>query len=206
MKSYPLIETLFDALYPQSQEAKKDFMLFIKQHEATSVESPWYTYTPIVAMTLYVDLFSNDILSLKEKLSYFKDLEINLIHLMPLLKTRKDENDGGYAVVDFNDVDEKLGTKDDLLDIINYFHKHDIKLMIDFVLNHIAKEHQWSMNAMQGDVLYQNYFMMFDDAFIPSQFDLTVPLVIPERKKQILHILKACQNTSILLLVIINGI
>ncbi len=35
----------------------------------------------------------------------------------------------------------------------------------------------------EGDVFYQNYFMMFDDAFIPSQFDLTVPLVIPERKQ-----------------------
>ena len=183
MKSYPLIDALFDTLYPQSQEAKKDLILFIKQHEATTVASPWYTHTPIVAMTLYVDLFSKDILSLREKLSYFKDLGINLIHLMPLLKTRKNENDGGYAVVDFNAVDEKFGTKDDLLDIINYFHKHDIKLMIDFVLNHVAKEHQWSMNAMKGDVYYQNYFMMFDDAFIPSQFDLKVPLVIPERKK-----------------------
>ncbi len=183
MKSYPLIDALFDTLYPQSQEAKKELILFIKQHEAATVASPWYTHTPIVAMTLYVDLFSEDILSLREKLSYFKDLGINLIHLMPLLKTRKNENDGGYAVVDFNDVDERFGTKNDLLDTINYFHKHDIKLMIDFVLNHVAKEHQWSMNAMKGDVYYQNYFMMFDDAFIPSQFDLKVPLVIPERKK-----------------------
>ncbi len=102
MKSYPLIDALFDTLYPQSQEAKKELILFIKQHEAATVASPWYTHTPIVAMTLYVDLFSEDILSLREKLSYFKDLGINLIHLMPLLKTRKNENDGGYAVVDFN--------------------------------------------------------------------------------------------------------
>jgi amylosucrase len=67
-----------------------------------------------MAETIYVDCFSNTLLGLIDKVDYFKHLGINLLHLMPILKTRKEENDGGYAVVDFNEIEEKFGTLDDL--------------------------------------------------------------------------------------------
>ncbi len=183
MKKNQLIRVLFDMLYPNHDEAKTSLLEYVTQNSAAEVQQPWFSKTPIVAMTLYIDLFSKNIISMKEKLNYFQTLGVNLIHLMPILKTREEENDGGYAVVDFNDVDPKFGTKEDLLDVIHFFHEHGIRIMIDFVLNHVAKEHQWAIKAIDGDVFYQNYFMMYDDDFVPSQFDLTVPLVIPERKK-----------------------
>lgn len=183
MKNNQLIEALFELLYPQHNDAKASLLDHIQTHQVPWVEKPWFTHIPIVAMTLYVDLFSNNIISLKNHLPYFQSLGINLIHLMPILKTRQEENDGGYAVVDFNDIDPKFGTKQDLLDVIAYFHQFDIRIMIDFVLNHIAQEHDWSNRALSGEVFYQNYFMMFDDDFIPKQYDQTVSLVLPERKK-----------------------
>ena len=183
MKKNQLMSALFEMLYPNQDEAKTHLLDYIELNSARENQQPWFSNTPIVAMTLYVDLFSKNIILLKEKLEYFKFLGVNLIHLMPILKTRDEENDGGYAVVDFNDVDPKFGTKDDLHEVIRFFHNHDIRIMIDFVLNHVAKEHLWAIKAQDGDHFYQNFFMMYDDDFIPSQFDLTVPLVIPERKK-----------------------
>jgi amylosucrase len=183
MKNKQLISVLFDMLFPNHEEAKASLLEYVELNMISESQQPWFSNTPIVAMTLYVDLFSKNIISLKEKLHYFQSLGVNLIHLMPILKTRKEENDGGYAVVDFNDIDPKFGTKEDLLEVIQFFHEHGIRIMIDFVLNHVAKEHLWAIKALQEDIFYQNFFMMYDDAFIPTQFDLTVPLVIPERKK-----------------------
>ena len=183
MKKNQLIDVLFDQLYPNQLEAKNELLSFIREHSNLEKQPPWFTETPIVAMTLYVDLFAKNILSLKDKLTYFQSLGINLIHLMPILKTRTEENDGGYAVVDFNDIDPKFGTKNDLLEVIHFFHQYNIKIMIDFVLNHVAKEHQWAIKAVKGDSFYRHFFMIYEDDFIPSQFDLTVPLVIPERKQ-----------------------
>jgi len=183
MKKNQLIQALFDMLYPNQDEAKTSLLDYVERNSTIDVQQPWFSNTPIVAMTLYVDLFSKNIITMKEKLVYFQSLGVNLIHLMPILKTREEENDGGYAVVDFNEINPKFGTKDDLLDVIQFFHQHNIRIMIDFVLNHVAKEHQWAIKALHGDVFFQNYFMMYDDDFIPSQFDLTVPLVIPEKKK-----------------------
>ena len=39
-----------------------------------------------------------------------KDLGVNYVHLMPVLKSPEGENDGGYAVSDYRDVDPRFGT------------------------------------------------------------------------------------------------
>jgi amylosucrase len=180
--SKQLLFQLFDSLYPNQADATQQLSLLIQQNSASKVDTPWYQKDAVVAMTLYVDRFAGSLQLLQTKVEYFQQLGINLIHLMPLLKTREEENDGGYAVVDFNDVDPRFGTMDDLKSLIELFHQHHIKVMIDFVLNHVAKEHEWAQKAMTGDQFYERFFMMYDDDIIPKQFDETVPLVLPEKK------------------------
>lgn len=183
MKKEQLLNQLYDSLYPNQLDAKSLFNAMIQKNIVVDASSQWYQDTPIIAETLYVDRFSNSLESLTKRIPYFKSLGVNLIHLMPILKTRKEENDGGYAVVDFNDVDEKFGTLESLHAFIHACHKEHIHVMIDYVLNHVAKEHEWAIKALAGNLEYQNFFMMFEDHTIPQQFDLTVPLVIPERKQ-----------------------
>ncbi|MEJ2005021.1 MAG: hypothetical protein P8X57_08690, partial [Cyclobacteriaceae bacterium] len=57
----------------------------------------WYLDEHLTGMMLYVDRFAEDLNGLKNKLYYFDELGINLLHLMPLLKSPKTSNDGGYA-------------------------------------------------------------------------------------------------------------
>ena len=182
MKKETLLLQLFDSLYPNQSLAKQKLIDLLQTHKKPEPKTLWFKEIPMMAETVYVDRFSKTLLGLIDKVDYFKHLGINLLHLMPILKTRKEENDGGYAVVDFNEIEDKFGTLEDLKYVINHLHENGIHVMIDYVLNHVAKEHDWALKALKGDQHFQDFFMMFDSDEIPKQFDLTVPLVIPERK------------------------
>lgn len=140
----------------------------------------WFQSSSMIGMTLYVDLFAGSLKELNQKVSYFKNLGITFIHLMPLLKSRQGNNDGGYAVADYKDIEPKLGTMEDFKQTIFLFREAGIEIAIDFVINHTAKEHRWAQAALQGDPVYQAYYMMYDDDTIPNEFNKTVPEVLPD--------------------------
>lgn len=144
-------------------------------------ESEWYFSHEMVGMALYVDLFAGSFNKLIEKIEYFKDLGITYLHLMPLLKTRKGENDGGYAVEDFRNVDPKLGTLEEFKQLLKIYNENGIKICIDYVVNHVAKEHKWARLALKGNKNYQDMFIIFDDEVIPNLYNQTVPEVLPDK-------------------------
>ena len=65
----------------------------------------WHLDRDVIGMMIYVDLFAKDFDGIIKRIPYLNELGITLVHLMPLLKPREGENDGGYAVEDFQDVD-----------------------------------------------------------------------------------------------------
>jgi len=142
-------------------------------------QQDWYFKSDIIGMTLYIDLFAKDFKGLVEKIDYFKELGITLIHLMPLLKARDGENDGGYAVEDYQDVNPQFGTLTDLIETITVFRENHIFLCIDYVINHVAKEHQWAKAALSGNKDMQDMFIMYGSNEIPNRFNQTVPEVLP---------------------------
>lgn len=111
-------------------------------------------------MMLYVDRFNNNLKGFTEKLDYFDELGINLLHLMPLMSSPKYKNDGGYAVSNFKKVDPKYGTNADLLSTAKALHSRGKFLMLDFVVNHTSDEHIWAQKARKGDKYYQDYFIL----------------------------------------------
>ncbi len=169
------LEKLFELMINAKQQRKPSLM------ELDKKQSNWYFSQKMVGMTLYVDLFAGSFNQLIKKIDYFNDLGITYLHLMPLLKPREGENDGGYAVEDYRNVDPTLGTMDEFQRMLNYFNEHDIKICIDYVVNHVAKEHKWAQKALEGDQSYQDMFIMFDDDTIPKLFNETVPEVLPDK-------------------------
>jgi amylosucrase len=99
---------------------------------------------------------------------------------MPLLKPRPGQNDGGYAVMDYRAVRPDLGSIDDLRELATVLRSHGISLTLDLVLNHVAAEHQWAVNARAGDPFYRNYFHMFADRELPDAYERTLPEVFPD--------------------------
>jgi len=99
---------------------------------------------------------------------------------MPLLKPRDGENDGGYAVADYGEVDPRLGTMADLSALADALHERDIALCIDLVLNHTAQEHAWARAALAGDPAYRGFYRFFPDRTEPAAYERTLPEVFPD--------------------------
>ena len=126
----------------------------------------WMASRNTVGMMFYVDLFSGDLKNLISKADYLKNLGITLVHLMPLLKPRDGENDGGYAVQDYREIDPRVGSMADFEEVIKAFHKKGIRVCIDYVLNHTAKEHEWAQKAIEGIEPYNGFYFIYDSNFI----------------------------------------
>ena len=116
---------------------------------------------------------------MESKLDYLEKNNVNYIHLMPFLDTPKGRSDGGYAVADFRKVQENLGTMDDLEALAGACHKKGISLCMDFVMNHTSEDHEWAKKARQGDGEYMSRYFFYDNSYIPSLYEKTVPQVFP---------------------------
>ncbi len=144
------------------------------------MDCSWYMNNNMVGMMLYVDLFNKDLSGLKEKINYLKDLGITYVHLMPLLKMPKDNNDGGYAVSSYTNIDNKFGDMADFEEITSLFRKNGISTCIDFVINHTSNEHTWAEKAKKGENKYMDMYFMFDDKATTEEYEKTMIEVFPK--------------------------
>ena len=128
----------------------------------------------------YTDRFAGDLAGLGKRLDHLEDLGVTYLHLMPLLQPREGDNDGGYAVQDYRAVRADLGTIDDLRDLATTLRGRGISLVLDLVLNHVAREHEWAAKARAGDATYRDYFHVFPDRGLPDAYEETLPEVFPD--------------------------
>lgn len=140
----------------------------------------WFQQPHQVGMMLYVDLFAGDLKGLIERIDYFKELGITYLHLMPLLQPRSGPNDGGYAVANYREVNARLGTMSQLQELATRLHEEGMLLVIDYVMNHTAREHAWAQAALKGDPYFQSFYLLFDDRTLPDQYEKTLPEVFPD--------------------------
>ncbi|WP_052257258.1 alpha-amylase family protein [Flavobacterium sp. AED] len=193
--NFPIISDLYQKLYSNSPYKDEAFDLLLKslvknfeersalqkKRDMTRVSNPnWYSSEKIVGMMLYVDLFNTDFNGLKEKIPYFRDLGINTVHLMPFLDVPEFENDGGYAVRNYREVNPKFGTMKDFEALVQEFQKNDMNLIMDFVLNHCADQHQWAVEARKGHPKYKDFFYFFPDRNLPNAYEQTMIEIFPD--------------------------
>ena len=72
------------------------------------------------------------------RLDYIKNLGCNAIWVSPPFKNRLEYNDSchGYAIQDFLAVDPRLGTLEDLREMVREAHARDMYVILDIVINH----------------------------------------------------------------------
>ena len=141
--------------------------------------SGWYKQNDMLGMMFYIDNFAGNMQGVKSRLDYIEKCNVNYIHLMPFLDTPEGRSDGGYAVSDFRKVQEKLGSMEDLDDLTAACHKKGINVCMDFVMNHTSEDHEWAKKARKGDGEYMSRYFFFDNSYIPSMYENTVPQVFP---------------------------
>ncbi len=140
----------------------------------------WLQQPRMFGYACYTERFAGDLAGLGKRLDHLEDLGVTYLHLMPLLQPREGDNDGGYAVQDYRAVRADLGTVDDLRDLATTLRGRGISLVLDLVLNHVAREHEWAEKARAGDATYRDYFHVHPDRGLPDAFEETLPEVFPD--------------------------
>ncbi len=142
-------------------------------------DAEWFASQEVVGGALYVDLFSENLGRLRESIGYFKELGLTYLHLMPLFAVRPGDNDGGYAISNYRSIDPRLGTIDDLRQLADELREAGIVLVLDFVFNHTADDHDWAKRAQSGDREFQQYYYIFPDREQPDQYERTLREIFP---------------------------
>jgi amylosucrase len=134
----------------------------------------------MIGYVCYADRFAGSLRGVREHLDYLAELGVTYLHLMPLLRPRDGENDGGYAVADYDDTDPRIGTMADLQALAGDLHERGMVLCIDLVLNHTAAEHQWARKAVAGEPGYRDMYLIYPDRTEPDRYERTLPEVFPD--------------------------
>jgi amylosucrase len=145
------------------------------------IDPGWFQRPGMQGYVCYVDQFCGTLDKLPGRLDYLGELGSTYLHLMPLLRPRPGENDGGYAVMDYRAVDPRLGTMTDLESVADALHARGMSLCVDLVLNHTAREHAWARGWLAGDPEYAGFYTAFPDRRMPDAYDATIPEVFPDR-------------------------
>jgi len=93
-----------------------------------------------------------DLKGVIEKLDYIKSLGATAIWLTPVMENGKDGYHG-YWINDFYKIDPHLGTMDDLKLLVDEAHKRDMKVILDYVVNHVGYDSPWL-----NDENYEDWF------------------------------------------------
>ncbi len=147
---------------------------------ARGLERDWFQSPRMLGYAAYADRLAADIPGVAGQIPYLRELGVTYLHLMPLLRSRGGNSDGGYAVSDYRSVRPDLGTMDDVRALATALRREGISLVLDLVLNHVAREHEWAVAARAGDERYRAYFHVHPDRTLPDQYERTLPEVFPD--------------------------
>ena len=82
-----------------------------------------------------------DLQGIISKLDYLERLGIDAIWLSPVCRSPQDDN--GYDISDYQDIDPMFGTLEDMEQLIAEAGRRQIRIILDLVLNHSSDEHRW---------------------------------------------------------------
>ena len=86
-----------------------------------------------------------DLAGVTSRLDYLESLGVDVVWLSPIYRSPQDDN--GYDISDYENIDPTFGTNDALDDLIEGLHNRGMKLVMDLVVNHSSDEHPWFLDA-----------------------------------------------------------
>lgn len=102
-----------------------------------------------------------DIQGIIDRLDYLEELGIDAIWLSPVFQSPQDDN--GYDISDYQNIDPVFGSLEDMERLIAEGEKHNIRMMMDLVLNHSSDEHRWFQEAKRSrENPYHDYYIWRD--------------------------------------------
>ncbi|WP_343728214.1 alpha-amylase family glycosyl hydrolase [Duganella sp.] len=148
--------------------------------EQRAAQPDWFLSQRMLGYCAYVQNFGGDLNGVAARIPYLQEMGVSYLHLLPFLRARAGENDGGFAVSSFDDVEPSLGTNADLVALTTQLRKAGISLCSDFILNHVADDHAWALAAKTGDEEARAMFLVYPDREMPDRYERTLGQVFPQ--------------------------
>jgi oligo-1,6-glucosidase len=86
-----------------------------------------------------------DLRGITAKLDHLAHLGVDVLWLSPVYRSPQDDN--GYDISDYQDIDPLFGTLADFDELLAESHRRGIKLLMDLVVNHSSDEHPWFVES-----------------------------------------------------------
>lgn len=107
-----------------------------------------------------------DLNGVTSRLNYLKDLGVSALWLMPINPSPSYHK---YDVTDYYGIDPEYGTMADFKRLLTEAHRRNIKVIIDFVINHSSSQHPWFRDAASGlTAAHRNWYVWMTQAQIDS--------------------------------------
>ncbi len=188
---WPMLDALYghlpdhaafrDRLTAALRRAAKDRPADLKRLDLVrDLEPDWFQRPGMAGYVFYIDRFAGDLKGVLDRIDDLTELGITYVHLMPCLRPRPGDSDGGYSVMDYRAIDPAYGTMADFEAVTAALRVRGISVCIDLVLNHTAREHAWAVQARRGDPAFQAYYLMFDGRALPDVYERTLVEVFPD--------------------------
>ena len=101
-----------------------------------------------------------DIRGIIEKLDYLKELGVEVLWITPMYKSP--QNDNGYDISDYYNIDSNYGTMADFEEMLAEAHKRGLKIVMDIVVNHSSTKNEWFKKSEAGDPEYKDFYIWKD--------------------------------------------
>ncbi|AKJ29756.1 alpha-amylase family protein [Caldimonas brevitalea] len=103
-----------------------------------------------------------DFVGLRDKLDYLAGLNVDCVWLQPFYPSPMRDN--GYDIVDYYNVDPRLGTLGDFVEFSRRARDRGMRVMIDLVVNHTSIDHPWFQSARRdASSPYRDYYVWSED-------------------------------------------
>ena len=86
-----------------------------------------------------------DLNGITQRLGYLQGIGVDAIWIAPMYPSP--QVDFGYDISDYESVDPQYGTVADMEHLITEGKKHNIRIVLDMVLNHTSDKHQWFIDS-----------------------------------------------------------
>ena len=143
-----------------------------------------------------VNYYGGDLQGLSQKIAsgYFDSLSINTLWLSPIVQNPEtayglwDEGGvmskfsgyHGYWPISSSRIDDRMGTREDLEQLIEMAHAHDMNILLDYVANHVHEEHpvmeqhpDWKTDLYLPDGRMNT--QLWDEERLTTWFDTFMP-------------------------------
>jgi oligo-1,6-glucosidase len=82
-----------------------------------------------------------DIKGIISKVPYLKELGVDIVWMCPMYESP--QYDMGYDISNYEAVDSRYGTVEDVEELVQELHSRGMRLILDLVINHTSHEHAW---------------------------------------------------------------